>query len=231
MTMFTWSDIRTKIENDLGIQDEQWVTEPELMGYCNEAIRECEAVIHGLYEDYFLDYASVTFVAGADEVDLPTGCYAHKIRRFLFVNGANRYVINRLKDWKKFENKSETDYYGGQTQYSYMIGSPTAGAGSKIILTPSIRSADAGAFGKIWFIRESNAIATSSDTCDVPEFINFVYAHMKLSIYAKEGHPLLGAAAANLDKQRALMEATLSAMVPDADNEIEPDLDLYEEMN
>lgn len=231
MSFFTWANILDKMERDLNLEDEQWVDETELLGYCNEAIREAEAVINDLYEDYFLDYAPITFVSAADEIDLPTGIYAHKIRRFLFQNGSNRYVINRLRDWKKFEQKSRIDFSGTSSRYEYFIGSPTAGSASKIILSPPVRAEDAGDYGKIWFLRSANQLTTSSDVCDIPEFINFIYAHMKVNIYAKEGHPNLGAAAVNLDKQKELMEGTLSAMVPDADNEIEADLEWYEEMN
>lgn len=231
MSYFTWANIRDKIEKDLAIEDEQWIDEDELMGYGNEAIRECEALICDLYEDYFLDYATITFVAGEDEISLPSEIYGHKIRRFLFQNGSNRYVIRRARDWRKFEEKSTAEYYQTVNQYEYFVASPTAGSEAKIVLNRTVRSEDAGAFGKIWFIRNANTFTTASDTCDIPEFINFIYAHMKVNVYAKEGHPNLALAVANLEKQKDLMEATLSAMVPDADNEIEPDLVWYEEMN
>lgn len=229
--MITWGTIFAKIEADCILEDEQWIDEDECLGYANEAIKDAEAIVHSLYEDYFLDYATITFVAGTEEYDLPTNIYANKIRRFLFENGGNRYIIPRMQDWKKFERKSMNDYLATSGSYEYFVVSPTAGAESKIILSPTVQAADAGAFGKIWFIREANQLATASDTCDIPEFINYIYAHMKTNIYAKEGHPNLSLAMANLARQKELMEGTLTAMVPDADNEIEADLSGYEEMN
>lgn len=228
---FTWAQILAKIETELEIEDEDWIDATELLGYANEAIRDCEAYIHDLYEDYFLDYATITFSAGVEEYSLPTGIYASKIRRFIFQNGANRYVIPKMKDWHKFEQKSYRDYIAPVNQYEYFISDPTAGSATKLIMSPTIQAADAGAYGKMWFLREANQLATASDVCDIPEFINYIYAHMKVNIYAKEGHPNLSLAAANLQRQQELMESTLSTMVPDDDNEVEADLEWYEEMN
>lgn len=231
MSYHTWGTIRDKIERELCIEDEDWIDEEELLGYANDAIRDCEACIHGLYEDYFLDYAPITFVAGTSAYDLPNNIYAQKVRRFLFENGAQRYVISRLKDWKKFEEMSVNDYLGGALRYQYLIASPTAGQESQIIMTPTIRSADSGAFGKLWYIRNANQLTTSSDVCDVPEFVNFIYAHIRANVRAKEGHPNTAYEMDRLERERLLMEGVLSNMVPDADTEIEPDLDWYEEMN
>lgn len=230
-SLITWATIWNKIQKDCILEDEDWIDESEALGYCNEAIRDAAAIVHGLYEDYFLDYATLTLTAGSDEVSLPTGIYANKIRRIIFENGGIRYPINRMRDWKKFENKSSTDYYAVADRYEYFIVSPTAGAADKILLSPPVRAQDAGNTGKIWFLRTPNEMVNSASVCDIPEFINFVYAHMKANIFPKEGHPRGAEFAAKLMDQKDLLEGTLSAMVPDADNEIEPDLEWYEEMN
>lgn len=232
MSYFNWTTIKQKVERDLMTEDELWVDEDELIGYANEAIRDCEALIHGLYEDYFLTYTPITFTAGQEKVDLPDDIYAFKIRRFLFEKDATRYPIQRIKDWYKFENKSLSDYNQGETRYQYFLTNSLDDGDAKILLSPVIRGEDAGTYGKLYYIRNVRQLTiTGNDTCDIPEFINFIYAHMKTNIYAKEMHPNLAREDAKLIKQKELLEGTLATMIPDADNEIEPDFDLYEEMS
>lgn len=231
MTYFTWASILSKLETDLILEDEQWITESELLSYTNDAIRDTEALVHTLYEDYFLDYQSVTFSAGQELVTLPTNIYAFKVRRFLFEKETQRYPIQRLKDWKKFEEKSVTDYSDTSCRYEYFLINRSSSGDAAMLLSPPIRTEDAGQYGKLYFIRGAKQLATASDTCDIPEFINRVYAHVKYNVYAKEGHPLALKAKDDLDRETELMVGTLAAMVPDADNEIEPDFEYYEEMN
>ena len=54
MKYWAWSEIRSKIEQECDLEDEDFVRRDELLAYCNEAIDEAEAEIHSLYEDYFL---------------------------------------------------------------------------------------------------------------------------------------------------------------------------------
>ena len=63
MKYWEWSEIRTKIEQECDLEDEDFVRRDELLAYCNEAIDEAEAEIHSLYEDYFLKKADLPVVA------------------------------------------------------------------------------------------------------------------------------------------------------------------------
>ena len=84
---------------------------------------------------------------------------------------------------------------------------------------------------KVWYLRNANRLAVDTDICDIPEFINFVFAHMKVKVYGKEGHPGYPEAMQKLEQERERMNAVLSNRVPDADNEIDMDLSAYDEMN
>jgi hypothetical protein len=227
-TFFTWSDIKTKVQADLGIEDEVFVTDSELLSYANEAIDEAEAEIHDLYEDYFLSKQTLSLVQGTADYDLPSGIYAHKIRRIIYQNGASIYTVPRLKDWKKFEEKAVIDYYGNSTTdfYNYFITNSTAGS-PKISLVPSAR--ESGNYITIWYIRNANRLTALADICDIPEFINFIYQYIKVRVYEKEMNPNLQMAIAALQQQRELMQSTLASMVPDADNTLEADLSFYRE--
>lgn len=225
---FTWAQIRTKLQNDLDLADEVFVTNAELLAYANEAISEAEAEIHDLYEDYYLSKAPVALVQGTSDYPLPADIYAHKIRRIIYQNGATIYPIERLKDWKKFEEKAVIDYYQSSITgfYNYLIVNTTAGA-PKISLVPTSR--DTGSVVTVWYIRKANILVNDTDVCDVPEFINFVYQYVKCRVYEKEQNPNLQTAIPILQAQRELMQGTLASMIPDADNNIEMDLSIYRE--
>lgn len=114
MKYWTLAEIRAKVEAECDLEDEDFVRSGEFTDYVNEAIDEAESEIHGLYEDYFLKRLEVPVVALDEELDLPTDIYAHKIRRIIFRLGnspesATVYTVERLRDWKKFEDKSIYD--------------------------------------------------------------------------------------------------------------------------
>lgn len=226
---YTWGTIRDNLERELGIEDELWINESELLEYTNRAVREAKAEIEALYQDYFLSYATITFVADQESYDLPSDIYANKIRRFLFENGSTRYTIDRMRDWKKFESKSIEDYQNGSSRYAYFIINQSVDT-TKILVSPAIRSADAGAYGKLYYSRDVTEFTTSSDILDIPEFVNFIYYHVREAVLKKEGHPNLPDAQAKLNEERERMNGVLAEMVPDADNEIEADYSHYEEM-
>ena len=229
MKFWTWAEIRAKVERECDLEDETFVRPEELVEYVNEAIDEAEAEIHSLYEDYFLKKADIAVVSQDEELDLPTDIYAHKIRRVIFTSsgGGSTYNVERMKDWHKFEEKAVSDV--GQTTdlYRYFITNETAGS-PKILLVPKMR--ESGTM-RVWYLRNANRIEDDTDICDIPEFINFIFAHMKVKVYEKEGHPGLPGAMQKLEMERERMSGVLSQMVPDADNEVEMDLRLYEEMN
>jgi len=227
-TFSTWAQIRSKVEKDLDIEDEVFVTESELLSYANEAIDEAEAEIHGLYEDYFLSRATITLVQGTSSYDLPSTIYAHKIRRVIYTNGSTIFTIKRLKDWHKFEEMAVINNSSSGSDYNYILTNMTAGD-PQFELIPAAR--ENGAYVTIWFVRNANRLTVDADVCDIPEFINFIYQYMKVRVYEKEQNQNLAFAVQALQAQRELMKVTLAGMIPDADNEIEMDLSSYEEQS
>lgn len=229
MKYWTLAEIKAKIENELDLQDEQFLQVGELEGYINEGIDIVEALIHSLYEDYFLSRATLALVAGQDEYALPTNIYANKIRRLVYDDGSRVYEVARIKDWKKFEQYSIDKNYGQGEIYSYFLLNSTPGS-PKIVLTPKSRVTGNNIY--IWYLRNANELVNTTDICDIPEFIHFVIQYAKVKTYEKEvGHPNFPQAKAALDEMRILMEGTLAAMVPDANNELEMDTTHYEEHN
>lgn len=232
MKFWTLAEIRSKINRESDLEDEDFVRSDELTEYINEAIDEAEAEIHSLYEDYFLKSEEVTVNPGVSQIDLPLDIYAHKIRRVIFKEGlatesTNVYTVNRVKDWHKFEEKAVYDTQLSTDLYQYFITNATPGA-PKMEIMPTIKET-----GKIktWYLRNANRLALETDICDIPEFINFIFAHVKVKVQEKEGHPGIQESIMKLEAERNRMNGVLSNMVPDADNEIEMDLSAYQEMS
>lgn len=232
MRYWTWSEIRTKIQQECDLEDEDFVRQSELLAYANEAIDEAEAEIHTLYEDYFLKSVQIPVNNGDEFFSLSTlmpDIYADKIRRLIFREGGGTtvYTVTRLKDWKKFEQKAVQDTQLTTDLYQYFLVNNTPG-NPQIMLVP--RAREAGTL-TVWYLRNANRLSVDADICDIPEFINFIFAHMKVKVYGKEGHPGYPEALERLEAERARMNAVLASRVPDAENEVEPDFSAYDDMN
>jgi len=230
MRYWTYAEIKEKVENDLGIEQEEFVTATELLGYCNEAIDEAEAEIHSIYEDYFLSKADIDIVAGQEDYDLPSDIYANKIRGIMFKRNDLIYPLKRIRFNDQFADIMATKEHDTSGAYRYILTNSSAVTGVQLQMVPIPRD-DITAGLKIWYLRNANRITTSTDVCDIPEFVNFVIQFMKLRVYEKEGHPNIQVASSLLDQQRRQMVNTLTAMIVDGDTEIEKDTSFYEDMS
>lgn len=230
MKYWTWGEIRTKIEAECDLEDEDFVRGPEILSYANEAIDEAEAEIHGLYEDYFLTRKIVNVASGDESLSIATefsNMYADKIRSIIFNLNGSTYTVKRMKDWMKFQQKAVYENNLSTDLYQYMIINSDPGE-PKILWAPKITESGTVT---VWYLRNANRLEEDDDICDIPEFVNFVIAFIKVKVYGKEGHPGYPDAVTELEKQRAQMVSTLKDRVPDADNELEMDTSYYEDHN
>jgi hypothetical protein len=228
MELLTLSAIRSKIQVELALEDEDFVEDSELNSYINEGIDEAEAEIHAIYEDYFLNKSTLTLVNAQEEYDLPEDIYAFKIRAMIYKNGNRVYPIRRLRNWNKFEDYAINAINpSSQEEYEYLILNATAG-NQKIVLSPPAQ--ESGAYVTLWYIRNAMKLVDDDDVCDIPEFVDFVIEWGKMRCYEKEGHSNFSASAMRIEAKRKLMIDTLTTMAPDSDNEIEKDLSIYREM-
>lgn len=227
MEYLTYGQIRDKVERDLDLEEEQFIQPTEMLGYCNEAIDDVEAKIHTLYEDYFLANSPLPITTGTSDYDLPSGIYANKIRDVVYAKGVLIYPIKRLPLINKFVIGAEINQQNTSLYYRYQLHNP-AGGKPKLRLYPPAKE-DHSTAVTIWYIRNAARMVDDNSICDIPEFVNYVIQHMKVRCYEKEGHPNLPKALADLKRLEDLMIETLSTMVPDNDNEVEPDLGHYEE--
>lgn len=236
--MWTYNDLQNKVRLDLDLEAEDFISAEEMLGYANEGIDRAAQEVHTLYEDYFISYESLDLVSGQEEYDLPANMYAHKIRRIIYNNGTKVYKIARIPDWHKFEEYSLDRITSADNYLSYFLLNSTPGF-PKILMTPVPQETLAGKV-KVWYIRRANKLLLPTDPnyitedaniLDIPEANNYILQYVKVRCLEKEQNPMLQKAMADLAEEMKLLVTTLAAMVPDADNNIEPDFSTYQEMS
>lgn len=228
MKYWTWTEILARLRKELDLDDyDGLVDETELMNYANDAIDDAESEIMGIHEDYFITKADITLVVGTEAYDVPADIYANKFRALIYHKSGKIYPVERIRDWNKFQewryrrdNSSSTDCY------KWFLVNTTAGS-PKIYISPPAQ--EAGAVIEAWYIRNANRLTTGADKCDIPEFIQFILSYVKREVYGKDGHMLYPHATEATAMWRSKMIDTLTGMVLDNDNEVEPDWSHYEE--
>lgn len=221
MRLWSYGEIKTKVELDLDLQGQEFVTDAEMLGYCNDGIAKAEATIHNLNEDYFLDSDYVPLVAGVSAYDLPSNVFGMKIRQVVYDDGTSRYEVRRIR----LQQISCVDPKDGYMHHIESSGT----SGTKMVIFPASR-VTSSTYMRRWFIRHSNRMVADGDVCDIPEFVSYVVNYMKVQCALKDGHPRLDAFQAELADSRELMVSTLIEMVPDENNDIPMDLSFYDEM-
>lgn len=223
MNLWTWSEIKTKVKNDLDLWDEDFVDDTMLLAFANEAVDEAEQHVITINEDYFLQSESLALVTSTSTYSLPTNIYANKIRKILYSDGVTKYEIKRIR------NINDTLDIDTNDDYMYIPIVNSSGV-QKIKLYPTSRETSSSNV-TIWSIGNATELALDADLMNIPEAVNFVMAHMKLRILQKEGSPKQTEQAQEVERQRQLLVDTLTAMVPDDNNEVLPDFSYYAEFD
>ena len=121
MKVWTYLEMSTKVQGDLDLQDQSFITPNEMIGYFNEAIQEAEAEITGTKEEYFLSQYNFPVVVGQGSYTLPPDIYINKIRRIVYSNGPLIYEVKKIKEWRKFTEIALTTNFGPNDWYRYYI--------------------------------------------------------------------------------------------------------------
>lgn len=224
MRAWTYLEIKTKVENDLDLVDEIFITATEMLGYVNEAIDNAEAQIHALYEDYFLTLDTLALVTGTSTYSMPSDIYANKIRSIYYVNGQTKYPI---KKWRKPLHL--IPFVDTSDDYMYLPINTTA-SGYQMKLFPAAQETSSTNVTR-WYIRNAKVLVSDSDVCDIPEFINYILQYTKMRCYEKEGHVTTLKAIDDTEKEKLLMIQTLTNMVDDEDNELRKDFSFYDDFD
>lgn len=231
MEYSTLTQIKTRLQNECDLftgTDEGFVElDTELLGYINAAIDTAEAIIHGLYEDYFLCETTLTITSGTATVSAPSDIYGHKIRG-LYYNNTSTSKLYPITRFLRFID-ALTYAQDSNAPLRFLILNPSTGVSIKFYPTPT----ETGSLVSCFYIRNAKKLSSASDSCDIPEFIEFIYSHVKWSIARKERNQIdLETAKTEYMVQKELMEATLKDMVPDeSSNLLVKDVSFYADFN
>lgn len=228
---WTWSQIKAKIESELDMEEESFIDSDEFREYANDAIDVIESHIVTLNEDYFLSRGELTLVNSTDKYNLPSNIYAQKIRGIVYYSGTKIYPIKRIREYHKFMKYRIARFETSTTDdYRYFIYNDTVGNPEIMFSPPAYED---GALAEIWYTRQANRLESDSDTCDIPEFVSYIFDYLREKAFFKHQAGSAKHVMAREDRDASLQRAidTLTTMVPDGDNEIEADLSIYEEMN
>lgn len=226
MKIWTFNEAKVKIQKDMDLEEETFIDDPdEYYGYFNEAIDEAEAEILKLYQYYFKTEIDITWVDGTARYSLPADIYGNKILYIQYERDqTRRYQIVRIRN---NEIADVADDAGYNNYYYFDIQNTDAATGVEIIFYPTPR--ESGSYVKMYYLRNANRVDATDSKIDIPEFINFIFAYVKVRIAEKETSPLLNNYLQGLERQRMLMKQTLDNMIPDELEVIDPDLSFYQE--
>jgi len=228
----TFGDAKTKVENELDLRAENFITETELKDYFNQAIDWLEAQIHklGRENEYFLKQGTIALVNGTADYNLPDDIYANKIKALVFArNTTEIYMVRRMRGQDRFLDIKFTELNdSSDADYRYIPINQSANTPQIRLIPPSrIDSPDALT---IWYIRNAGKISADSDVIDIPEFFSATIQFVKNEIKKKEGTfselDLL-----DLKREEDNVVDTLTNMVPDDDDTIVGDFSFYQDFS
>jgi hypothetical protein len=233
MAFKTFGQLRTQVEKELDLEDEDFIQPDEMIGYWNRAVSVAEShlITLGLKDKYFLARAQINLTQGQEAYDLPAALYGNKIIKMVYKVGATFYSMIPLESKDMFENYIYLNNFSSTDFYRYYIEHTTPGA-QKLIVVPAPIETAANAI-TIWFSRSANRYAADGDICDFPDIAyEFLSAFVKEKCYQKESHVNYEAAKADRMEKEQLMQSVLSGQITDNQmTAIEADLSVYEESN
>ena len=135
-----YSDAKLKIERDMDIEDEDFISSDEMREFFNDAIREAEGHIHrmGVEDDYYLTKCAFNMTNNSAQYTLPEDIYANKIRGFWFQESTtNFYEIKRFRRFNKFNKiMSDESRVNSSRLFMYYLTNGGNGEGRFLNLAP-----------------------------------------------------------------------------------------------
>jgi hypothetical protein len=221
--MPTLGDLKDRVKAELDLEDEDFISEAEMNGYCRRAINSAENIILNLYEDYYLARPhTITLVSGTSEYSLPTGIYAQKIRKLIYSNGSDRYLVKKIKRLEDTATLETGD------DYMYLL---TNDSTDGISLTVYPEPSSNGETLTLWYLRNANEVTDDDDEIDLPEAYDYLTQYVKDACVNKERATPDAPKSAALQEEERLLTEALSERVPDDDNVLQADLSFYYEVN
>jgi len=227
---WTLDQLITKIQNDNELHAENFVTKPEITSFINDAIDDAEQLIIDAFSDFFLTFVDYSIVQGVGEVLIPDDLFDFRIRGMYYDFKGFDVSSTTTSQWYKIK-KLALERFSSVYQadvYHYRIIND-AKNGPSISIHPPFRE-DLKAKVRLWYIRQAVRLENMSDILEVGIKPQYVIAHTKAAIMAKEGDPMLDTMLASRAEQEAKMISSISRLTDDdEDSYIEMDFNALEE--
>lgn len=218
------------------MENEDFVSDSELVSYFNDALSDCEAIIMGTRQDYFLtsaklDNGSLTpgLVSGQSLYNLPADIYANKIREIVYNDGSKVYEIKPLRSLHKFARVADENNYATAEDFlKFIILNKNTTDGMQLQLIPT--PLETNNYVDIWYVRSAERlpdVPVGTEVVDIPEFYTYFKAAVKAKCAMKEGHPRIQMLLGEWQYYRQQMLDTLTEQVATDDNEVLMDLSHY----
>ena len=226
----TWLEEKEAIEEELDLQEEQFISEKQLMKWYNQAIDKCEAHIHNLNEDWFLTDSPFILSKDVRSYDLPDNIYGVSIRSFHYISSTDEYPLNRIVN---INDTLDENNIISHDQYSYMVfNSEANGPQVRFYPTPT---KDYLSEITINYIRnaarlEYDIVLRNEQEIDIPEFSSFCRQYVICKCHEKEKQwQSYQVAKAELNELENLMKQTLGKKEKDGQSMLTPDMESAEE--
>jgi hypothetical protein len=235
--VITWQAgaLIAKIDAELDVQDDNWISLPEKYAAINEAIDYCERIIHTIHLDYFKKRAWIPIVQGQSDIVLQTvvpDIYATYIRKLYFI-GSGQFNPSSSSDSYEMAKirLNQTPVVQTPEDYQYDVENPDATTGPKLVLYPPARETAAQKV-LCFYIRHAQRVSGSTDVIDIPEAHTYIFLYVKKKYLEKDkGNPLLAQVLQELVVEEGVLRNALASMAPEAvSGEIEADYSFYEEL-
>lgn len=233
MAFKTKSEVVSKIEKDLDLEDEEFVQTQEMTDYINDAITIVEGHMDtmGLKDRYFYKTGYISLVTGTSDYALPSDLYEDKIKEVVYTNGATIYRMYLLDEDRSEEEVEHLNRFATTEYYRWRIINNSS-TDKKFQIIPTSRETASNVV-KLGYFRKLARVSADSDPVEVPEIaLQWLYQYVKVMVYEKEAHENYPGAVAKLQAMEEIMLSTLRGQVADSGNtKIELDKTLYEEMS
>lgn len=234
--MRTLAELRSQVTADLDLEDDDFISKSDINTWIREAIRQAEAQIHTIYENYFLVEHTIPISLGNNLYDYPSAShptnpapgdiFANKIVKIHYSSGqgsgSQTHEVKRLRNL--IEGKEMDIKMNDSVEPMLCWCAMNDNNGRKIRLFPSNgRNGELSVF----YIRNANVLNQDADECDIDEFEHYVVQYAKTQAYLKDGDPRFQASKALEEQYKTDMINTLTNMSPDDNNELDMDLGHY----
>lgn len=236
MTPWTAQQLINKLDTELDMTDDTFISVSERYDYINEAIAKAERIVHSIHLDYFKKSGFVSLVQGQQKYPMPADCYMTYIRDIWFsdsgfpATGSNCYEVRMIKPREIPLVQTSDDYmFDIENDSPVATGQPTTGL--QFVVYPVPRETTSTKM-QWWYIRHAASVAVGGDLIDIPEGHTYIYHYCKTKWLSKDkGNPAIADAENQLKAEEQSFRDSLRAMAPRGKTEeLDMDMEFYEEM-